>query len=166
MLSHTDINGANNDFLSDFTVLYNHYCPLRRVNNSNKSEQNNPWLKNDLKNACWKKNKLYKRFLSNRNNDTELRYKSYKNKLTTVIRFVKQDYYSKLLSEHWGNLSRLGKFFGKSWGYLDLSAIILHNLITMVLLLVMANMANTFNKYFTSIGLELAKHIETPPGNS
>ena len=26
--------------------------------------------------------------------------------------------------------------------------------------------ANTFNKYFTSIGPELAKHIETPPGIS
>ena len=51
VLSHSDINEAYNDLLNDFTLLYNHCCPLRRVNNSNKSEQKKPWLTNGLKNA-------------------------------------------------------------------------------------------------------------------
>ena len=29
VLSHTDINEAYNDFINNFTVLYNHYCPPR-----------------------------------------------------------------------------------------------------------------------------------------
>ena len=41
VLSHSDINEAYNDLLNDFTLLYNHCCPLRRVNNSNKSEKKN-----------------------------------------------------------------------------------------------------------------------------
>ena len=40
VLSHTDINEAHHDFINDVTILYNHHCPLRRLNNNNKSEKN------------------------------------------------------------------------------------------------------------------------------
>ena len=44
-----------------------------------------------------------------------------------------------------------------------MGAIILYN---GIIICDRATIANTFNKYFTSIGPELAKHIETPPGIS
>ena len=51
----TYVNEADTSFFNDFIGLYNRHCPLRRVNNSNKLEFNNPWLTNGLKNACRKK---------------------------------------------------------------------------------------------------------------
>ena len=39
------------------------------------------------KNACKKKNMLYKQFLKNRTIERETKYKKYKNKLTAIFRY-------------------------------------------------------------------------------
>ena len=61
----------------------------------------NQWTKN----ACKKKNRLYKMFLSCRTLAAETRYKTYTNKLTSILRLSKKTYYSKLLVEHRNNIS-------------------------------------------------------------
>ena len=43
-----------------------------------------PWITNGLKNACRKKNGLYRSFLRERTHTSEYRYKTYKNKLTSI----------------------------------------------------------------------------------
>ena len=50
-------------------------------------------------NACIKKNHLYKAFLSSRSIISVTRYKSYKNKLTSILRSSKKQYYSDLLAK-------------------------------------------------------------------
>ena len=52
-----------------------------------------------LRNACRKKNCLYKKFLQNRTNTAEMKYKAYKNKLTSVLRNCEKNYYIKLLEQ-------------------------------------------------------------------
>ena len=48
-----------------------------------------------LINACNKKNNLYKKFIKNKNDINEQRYKKYKNKFISVLRMSKQEYYTK-----------------------------------------------------------------------
>lgn len=67
---------------------------------SKKNTVNNPWMTNGLKNACKKKNYLYRLFLRSRTKDAEVRYKKYKNKLVGIIRRQKKDYYTKLLDKN------------------------------------------------------------------
>ena len=55
-----------------------------------------PWITPGLKNACKKKNNLYRRFLKCRSKKAESRYKSYKNKLTGILRYCEKEYYKKL----------------------------------------------------------------------
>ena len=40
---------------------------------------------------------MYKQFLRNRTKESECKYKSYKNKLTSILRFCEKEYYNKLL---------------------------------------------------------------------
>ena len=61
---------------------------------------NKPWLTKGLKNACKKKNTMYKEFLKQRTLYNEDRYKRYKNKLTKILRRSKKMYFDKLLKEH------------------------------------------------------------------
>ena len=58
-----------------------------------------PWITLGLRNACLKKNILYKRFLKIRISEANQRYKVYKNKLTSVLRYCENDYYKKRLGE-------------------------------------------------------------------
>lgn len=47
-----------------------------------------------------KKNYLYRLFFKLRTKDAENRYKKYKNKLVSIIRRQKRDYYTKLLDKN------------------------------------------------------------------
>ena len=60
---------------------------------NNKYEK--PWITLGLKNACKKKNYLYRRFLKSRSKETESRYKTYKNKLTGILRYCEKEYHNK-----------------------------------------------------------------------
>jgi len=53
-----------------------------------------------LRNACKKKNNLYKVFIKLKTKEPENRYKLYKNKLTDVLRIAKKYYYNKLLIDN------------------------------------------------------------------
>ena len=59
---------------------------------------------NGLKNACRKKNGLYRSFLRERTHTSEYRYKTYKNKLTSILRLAEKAYYSKTNLEKRGNI--------------------------------------------------------------
>ena len=105
MIGTLDVNLSYNNFVCEFQDLLNKHCPVKRVNNTENRYANNPWLTNGLKNACKKKNRLYKMFLSCRTLAAETRYKTYKNKLTSILRLSKKTYYSKLLVEHRNNIA-------------------------------------------------------------
>lgn len=66
-----------------------------------------PWITKGLQNACKKKNALYRDFLRTRTKDAEIRYKTYKNRLTNILRVSKKEYYMKQLDINRNNNKRL-----------------------------------------------------------
>ena len=114
-----------------------------------------------LKNACKKKNILYKRFLKSRSEVAEIRYKSYKNKLTSILRQCEKEYYSNLLEESKQNIKETWKIVNKllnkkstknpsySSEYKNNGSTIPGN----------KNIAEHFNQFFVNIGPTLAKNI-------
>ena len=52
-----------------------------------------PWLTKSLLRSINKKNKLYKQYLRHRSNEKLLKYKTYKNKLTDLLRVAKRLYF-------------------------------------------------------------------------
>ena len=69
--------------------IFNKHCPVKRVPQSN-FENKKPWFTKGLKSACTKKNKLYKAFIVMRSAEAEQKYKTYTNKLTSILRIKKK----------------------------------------------------------------------------
>ena len=74
----------------------------KNVTKGNKEDK--PWFTNGLRNACKKKNTLYKNFLRSRTQRAQVKYKTYKNKLTTILRISEKQYYNKLLVQEKNNM--------------------------------------------------------------
>ena len=65
--------------------IFNKHCPAEKVTQKSFEEKKN-WFTNGLKRACTKKNWLYKAFIVLRFAEAEKKYKTYKNKLTSILR--------------------------------------------------------------------------------
>ena len=100
----------NVEFLSIFSEQYNICCPVKTIR-VQVARRDKPWITNGLKNACRKKNRLYKIWLHSQTPAAESRYKIYKNKLTSILRTAEKEHYSKLLSDAKGNIKDTWNFF-------------------------------------------------------
>lgn len=97
--------------LEIFSSAYNKNCPVRQFSRNNTALKC-PWLTKGLRNACKKKNTLYKQFIRLRTEDSKHRYKTYKNRLTDILRISKKLYYTNLLNKNKNNIKEV-------WGILN-----------------------------------------------
>ncbi|XP_060771169.1 uncharacterized protein LOC132882014 [Neoarius graeffei] len=98
--TENSIDRAYDNFLSIFKLLYDKNCPLKQY--STKQNYNDqPWITKGLQNACKKKNTLYREFIKLRTKEAENKYK---NKLTSIIRRCRKDYYGKLIDNSKNNI--------------------------------------------------------------
>ena len=109
----TEPNEAYNAFMTVLMKLYDKHCPFKKTFHKNQQKLGKPWMTKGIKNACKKKNQLYKIFLKDRNKESETRYKKYKNKLTNIIRTSKKDYYYKILDQHKNNIHNMETYLDK-----------------------------------------------------
>ena len=145
-------------FHSKFVDLFERHFPKRKI----KLTYNNrkPWLTTALKQSIRTKNRLYKRYKCIKSTYNECWYKSYRNKLTSLLKNAEKSYYAELLESNKSNLkktwsilknivnkSRVNKMQEKfkitdNTITTDKSAIVEH-----------------FNDFFVNIGHNLAKRI-------
>ena len=159
----TNPNESYDAFLSILIALYDKHCPIKKTLIKNRQKQEKPWITKGINNACKKKNLLYKKILKDRNKDSEIKYKKYKNKLTNIIRTSKKDYYHKLLDYHKNNIQGTWKTLnsiikngtGKDGypNYFKNKNKIMEN---------PKEIANEFNNFFVNVGPNLANEIEEP----
>ena len=57
-----------------------------------------------LQNACKKKNALYRNYIRQRTKEAEVKYKKYKNKLISIIRISRKEYYKNKLDRNKDNI--------------------------------------------------------------
>ena len=99
--SCTDVDECYSLFINEIIDAINFQSFKKKVH---LRTSHNPWMTKGIINACNKKNNLYKIFIKNRNEINEQRYKKYKNKLISVLRMSKQEYYTKILNKHKNNI--------------------------------------------------------------
>lgn len=98
-----DVHKAYDHFIDIIMKLYNECCPVRKMSiKTIKSDK--AWVTKGLKNACKKKKTLYIKFLKKRISESEQRYKTYKNKLNSVLKFCKREYFTDLLESQKNNM--------------------------------------------------------------
>ena len=134
----------------------NFHCPFKKVH---LRTSHNPWMTTGLINACNKKNNPYKKIIKNRNEINEQRYKKYKNKLISVLRMSKQEYYTKILNKHKKNINEtwniLRNVTGSSTANTFQNSFVINN----KLISNKNDIVNDFNNFITNIGPDLAKNI-------
>ena len=155
-------NKAYEEFLSVFTTLYDKHCP-RKIKRKAKYDDK-PWITRGLENACKKKNLLYRHFLKNRTKEAEHKYKRYKNKLISIMRHSKKEYYHKQLELHKNNTQGIWKVLNgiikKHSGKINYPKYFIKN--NQSIITETQETANEFNKYFVNVGYNLAKEIVDP----
>ena len=152
-------NIAYECFLNKFLEIFNKNCPIRKYN-VNRMKKKQPWLTLGLIKASKKKNILYQKFLTNRNNETEKIYKDYKNKFTSIVRKAKKDYINKLLLINKSNAKQTWKILNNIINKKKSINKFPERFIESGKVLTTNNdIVNGFNKYFTSIGPELSNNI-------
>ncbi|XP_042076683.1 uncharacterized protein LOC106633234 [Haplochromis burtoni] len=156
----TEVNKAYEGFLRTFNTLLDKNCPVIEINRKH-NYAGRPWMTKGLQNASKKKNTLYREFIKKRTIETEMKYKTYKNKLTNIMRSCKREYYIKRLEHNkdntrdiWNVLNRIIKNESRNNdypGYFIEGTRSINN---------MEEIVNGFNEFFVNIGPKLAEEIK------
>ena len=91
-------------FHSKLLELYNKHFPKQRVRYRYNSRK--PWLSQGLKDGIKTKNKLYIKYIKIPSVYNEIKYKNYRNKLSSILRNAEKKYYSDLLTENKHNIKK------------------------------------------------------------
>ena len=145
-----------------FRAEFESCCPIKKFRVQVMSKKK-PWITKGLENACKKKNNLYRNFLKCKSTSSLCRYKAYKNKLTTALRYAEKEYYNRLLYEKkddikgtWKIINSMIKGNKSNVSYpeefYDKGQCIKNG----------KTIADGFNKFFTNVGPTLAANIKTP----
>ena len=155
-----NVNHSYSKFTEMFNTLLDKCVPLKKKSNqSRKQNPNSPWISHALLKSIRRKNVLYKKSLKNPNDSNVQKYKLYKNRLNSVLRMAKKQYYSDILEMEKNNMRNTWKV---------INSIIRTNTKTCTEKFVSGNktytcpneIASQFNKYFAGIGPKLASTIQ------
>jgi hypothetical protein len=146
-------------FTSIVQNIYNSAFPIHNKT-LRLDECHKPWITSAIKKSIKHKNSLYRLFLTNRTHQAETTYKSYRNKLTTILRKSERMYYIKKLENVKDNLLKTWKVLNriiarKSNDNSNISEITYNN----QTLTDKNDIVDKFNTFFANVGPDLASKI-------
>ena len=163
----SDVNIEYNKFEKIILNAYNKHFPMRKVKVNKHRHKLSEWITTGIIKSIEHRDKMYKRLKMLPSDSTEqqqmkLSLKTFNSYLNKCIRAAKKDYYHREFLKYKHNIRKtwdtlktvLGKNKCKSESpsyFLNNDEIISGN----------TNIANKFNEYFTKIGPELARKIDT-----
>lgn len=148
-------------FLSKFMSIYNDCIPLTKCNQKGKKKcGRSPWITSGILKSINTKNKLYVSYLKHPTEINLVKFNSYRNKLKSLIRKSKRDYYADLLSKHKNNArdtwKTLNHILKKKRGNNVCKKFRIND---DDVLTDSTGIANSFNDYFVNIGPKLANSL-------
>ena len=100
IIKDDDPNEAYNDFIGEFSRIYEVCFPLKVFKGKQMNKLYSSWLSRGLSlKSINKKNRLYKKLVRLPTTYCELKYKAYKNKLNHLICIAKRTYYDSKLED-------------------------------------------------------------------
>ena len=157
-----DVDNLFSSFYNKFNKLINKHAPMKTISNRKAKQLSKPWITKGIRISIKVKNKLYA------SGDTA-NYKIYRNKICTLTRLSKQQYYSKFFNDNLTNMK-------KTWeGINNVLARKLKNTKSITSIKVPTDndsvtcdqrrIANVFNDHFASVGPKLANQLPTVQSN-
>ena len=155
-------------FINEFFFTVNTHAPLKQMSKTKSNQKFKPWLTKGIIKSIKTKNKLYAKCYKQNNSNSISKYKHYSNKLTTIKRLAKEQYYTSLLLGHKSNISKqwavINDLLGKTTNQNNASHKMLKHDKQMTKN--KDEITNILNDYFVNIGPNLGakKTINLCPG--
>ena len=161
ILNSNDINDNTNQFMSELEAVMNSEAPLQTIRISGKWRYKEPWLTKGIEAAAKKNRRLYKQTLKSSCTEQDVnKYKVNRNMLNRLRRSAMKEYYHSKYTEYRHNTKKLWglinqtikkcKNGGSIIPYISVSGLQTYN---------SSEIANTFGKYYASLGNDLASTI-------
>ena len=161
-LNNQDANEDYQKFTSIFNEVYNDCIPLKKYKNNNRKEPKFPWISKGIVKSINTKNKLYKKYLKKPNEKNQSVFKVYRNKLNSIIRKSKRNYYDNRFKMVKNNLRKtwqtINQIIGRGKPKTTLNKLLNSegsNITDPQLI------SDEFNNFFVNIGPKLASTIQT-----
>ena len=141
--------------------IIDQFIPLKKLSRTEVRFKAKPWITSGLKTIIYKKNKLYKNYLKQRNENALWKYKAYRNKLVSLLKISKENYYKSYFKNSLHNSKATTKGIGelislkRKNSFIPSKIIKENNTIANV-----KTIANEFNNFFANIGKNLANSIK------
>ena len=156
----SDTDKAYDKFIEIFSSLYDDCFPKKKIK-LKPQKYNNPWITKEIKKSSKRKQKLYEKFLKNRNEKNEKLYKSYKSLFESIKHKSKRIYHSSKILEIknnakkiWGVMKELIGKARNTESSLPIKLVIEKKEVTEI-----KDIAKKFNNFFTNVGPNLAKKV-------
>ena len=102
----TQIDEVCSTFINEFSNIVNSHAPMKKMSKKKSKQKTKPWLTKGIMKSITTKNKLFAKCYKKNNTDLIAKYKIYLNKLTTIKRLAKEQYYTSQLIEHKQSISK------------------------------------------------------------
>ena len=157
-----DVNKLFESLHQQLTSIIDETCPEREITIPIKRIIREPWMTNSLRKCAKKQQLLYKNFIKYRSDQSESKYKNYRNTLKKIKRFCKVDYYRSRCLEFRQNTKKLWGIINEINGKVhDKSSLVEYLKIDNLKNYDSKNISNEFGKYFATLGKTYASKIET-----
>ena len=103
-----------NIFCDKYTGLFDACFPFKTIKGKALNSFRKPWLTKSLLRSINKKNMLYNQYLRHRSNQKLLKYKTYKNKLTDLLRVAKRLYFQNQIELNKTNIKQTWKILNNA----------------------------------------------------
>ena len=155
-----DVNVSFDNFMRIIKSNLNTHIPLKKIKLNYKRKPRLPWISTSILRSINRKNNLFYKYKKKPTEQTRSKYVNYKNTLTKLLRIQKKEYYTNKLNlfKHdmkntWKTIKDVmnapkekSKITQIKWGNVQSKKEV--------------DIAETFNKYFSSIGKNLAQNTQ------
>ena len=158
-----DVNLSFNNFLKRINAILDNHAPLRKVTQKKLRLRSKPWTTLGLQKSISIKNSLFAKFIKsnyiNQKNEMHVKYKQYRNFISTLLKRSKCLYFTNFFNDNLNNLKNTWKGIKNliSLKTLSHSSSIYYNNKTVTSPF---ETANGFNNYFSNIALEIQSSIQ------
>ena len=158
-LLSSNVHDAYNEFIKNLKTTHENYFPLVKLSNS--KAKNKPFITKGIRISIKHRDKLYDKYINNETIQNKKVWKRYRNKLSEIINTAEKLFYQKILKENSDNCRNMWKVFGSILNNKSKSNSINKIKINDTEVTDQKIIAEEFNKYFSTIGAELAKDFNS-----
>lgn len=155
-LEGKDPSASFDSFHSTLTELLDQYAPTRKLSKNQIKSNLKPWITNGIKQSILKRDNFLKKFIKSSDNNLKTilynQYKVYRNNIVNLIKLSKNNHYKQYFTENIKNSRKIWKGINEC---INKSKIKTNKKISLnsdgTLFTEPNDVANLFNKYFTTI---------------